>query len=104
MRYEVGRLHLADYCKKAGIQVVAWHALRHTFASRLVSEGAPLKAVQDLMGHSTINMTMRYSHLNQSDLRKAVSLLERSEESKKLSASCQLDKNPIENFIQNLTF
>lgn len=35
MRYEVGRLNLAKICKTAGIKVVAWHALRHTFASQL---------------------------------------------------------------------
>ncbi|MDO8495145.1 MAG: site-specific integrase [bacterium] len=101
--YETGRKHLAAYCHKAGIQVVAWHALRHTFASRLVSEGAPLKAVQDLMGHSTINMTMRYSHLNQTDLRKAVSLLERGPDLDLVPVWCQPEEVSIEKLFSKLS-
>ncbi len=35
-----------------------------TFASHLVIRGVPPKAVQELMGHATIEMTMRYAHLS----------------------------------------
>jgi len=51
-------------CKKAGLRKISWHVLRHTFASHLVMKGVPLKAVQELMGHATIEMTLRYSHLS----------------------------------------
>jgi integrase len=66
---------LAVVCKAAGMRKVGWHALRHTFASHLVMNGAPLPAVQALLGHSTIIMTMRYTHLSQSALRSAIELL-----------------------------
>lgn len=43
---------------------VVFHTLRHTFASWLVLSGTPLAIVSKLMGHSSMNMTMRYSHLS----------------------------------------
>jgi site-specific recombinase XerD len=46
-----------------GLRKIGWQVLRHTFASHLVMKGVPLKAVQKLMGHATIEMTLRYSHL-----------------------------------------
>lgn len=50
--------------KKAGLPNLKWHALRHTFASLLVEKNVPLTTVQSLLGHSTIQMTMRYAHLS----------------------------------------
>lgn len=58
--------------RKAGIAPLGWHDLRHTFASHLVMRGVPLKAVQELLGHATIEMTMRYAHLSPSVKRDAV--------------------------------
>lgn len=49
--------------KEAGLQGFTWHCLRHTFASRLVMAGVDLRTVQELMGHKTIQMTVRYAHL-----------------------------------------
>jgi integrase len=63
-------------CKRAGLRPVSWHVLRHTFASHLVMRGVPLKAVQELLGHSTIEMTMRYAHLSPDVRRNAVQLLD----------------------------
>ena len=49
--------------KKAKLRRFSWHCLRHTFASRLVMAGVDLRTVQELMGHKSIQMTVRYSHL-----------------------------------------
>lgn len=64
-------------CKKAGLRPIQWHAWRYTFASHLVMRGVPLKAVQELLGHSTIQMTMRYAHLGPEVTRDAVNLLDK---------------------------
>jgi integrase len=49
--------------KEAGIEDYHWHDNRHTACSRWVMGGVPLAAVAHYAGHSTIQMTMRYSHL-----------------------------------------
>jgi site-specific recombinase XerD len=47
----------------AKLEGFTWHCLRHTFASRLVMAGVDIRTVQELLGHKTIAMTVRYSHL-----------------------------------------
>ncbi len=41
----------------------AWHALRHTFASHYIMSGGNLLALQKILGHSDVKMTMVYAHL-----------------------------------------
>ena len=49
--------------KAAKLEDYTWHCNRHTFASRLIMAGVDLRTVAQLMGHKTIQMTMRYAHL-----------------------------------------
>ncbi|MCW5801765.1 MAG: site-specific integrase [Deltaproteobacteria bacterium] len=63
-------------CKQAGLRQIGWHVLRHTFASHLVMRRATMTAVQELLGHSSIVMTMRYAHLAPEAIRQTVRLLD----------------------------
>ncbi len=63
-------------CRKAGLTKRGWHALRHTFASHLAMRGASAKEVQELLGHGSLQMTMRYMHLSPKARRDAVRLLD----------------------------
>ena len=60
----------------AKLDDVNFHTLRHTFASWAVMRGVSLKELQELLGHSSLAMTMRYAHLAPEHLRAAVSRLE----------------------------
>jgi integrase len=69
------RLALRRIRKRAGLRHFDWHVLRHSFASHLAMRGVPLKAVQELMGHASIEMTMRYAHLSPDVRKDAVNVL-----------------------------
>lgn len=72
----MGLPELHKICDRVGIQRVGWHTLRHTFATMLVEGGESLRVIQKLLGHSTIRMTERYSHVPDSSLTKAVQKLD----------------------------
>jgi len=55
---------------------ISFHGLRHTFASRLIQSGVDLYRVQKLLGHGTPNVTQRYSHLANEDLRSGIKSME----------------------------
>jgi len=74
-------------CSAARVADFRFHDLEHTFASHLVMAGVDLVTVKELLGHKTINMTNRYSHLAQEHKAQAVS---------KLSQRMQADKTATE--------
>jgi integrase/recombinase XerD len=55
-------------CKRAGLTGFRWHDLRHTFASWFVQGGGDLYHLSRILGHATVQMTTRYSHLRTGDL------------------------------------
>lgn len=54
---------------------VCFHTLRHTYASWMVEAGVDLYTVKELLGHKTLAMTARYSHLGENSLRQATRIL-----------------------------
>lgn len=63
--------------KKAKIDGLRWHDLRHTSASRLVMESVDLYTVKELMGHQSTKMTEGYAHLSAAHRHDAVQATER---------------------------
>ena len=57
--------------KRAGLDGVRLHDLRHTFASRALALGESLPMIGDLLGHRKVNTTARYAHLARDSVRDA---------------------------------
>jgi integrase len=63
---------------RAKLSGITWHTLRHTFASRLTCSGVDIVTVKELLGHSTVTVTMRYAHTNHEAKARAVAQLKSS--------------------------
>lgn len=71
------RQYYNQFLLKNGIQRLNFHCLRHTFATRLVENGADYKSISEILGHSSIHMTLNmYVHPLMEEKRKCVELIE----------------------------
>ncbi|NIO48351.1 MAG: tyrosine-type recombinase/integrase [Candidatus Aminicenantes bacterium] len=62
-------------CKRAGIEGVTLHTFRHSFGTRLIENGADIVTAKDLLHHSSLEMTERYTHPDNKRNRDAVERL-----------------------------
>jgi integrase len=65
----------ANLLSRAEVTDLTFHDLRHDFASQLRLKGVPLEVVRDALGHSSIQLTERYAHVGDEELRDAVAML-----------------------------
>jgi integrase len=62
--------------KRANLTKTGVHILRHSFCSHLAMRGAPVKAIQELAGHTELVTTLRYMHLSPAAVESAIRLLD----------------------------
>ena len=74
--------------------------LRHTFASHLVMNGVDIKTVQELLGHASLAMTLRYSHLAPTHRTRAVQVLDSAYQSDTKTDTIEiLEKRDFQRFL-----
>jgi site-specific recombinase XerD len=62
------------YCRIAGIEPASPHMLRHAYATHMLERGADLRAIQELLGHSSVATTQVYTHVSGAHLRRTYKL------------------------------
>jgi len=106
--YRTVRRSFENACQRTKIKGLRFHDLRHTFASRLVERGVDIVRVKELLGHSSVKVTERYTHSNQEERKRAVELLcektpKKARKLENLLHNCDMEKEKNERvFVSSL--
>ena len=65
----------SKFAKKVGLEDFRFHDLRHSAASAMARAGVPERQMQEVLGHKSVSMTKRYTHLRPSELEEAVATM-----------------------------
>lgn len=84
-------IRLKAISRRCEIKKVNPHALRHTFATRLVEERTPLNIVQGILGHASLETTRKYLHKNEDVEREAIGTMSSYLDMDKLTVAPQLN-------------
>jgi integrase len=72
---------------------LCFHSLRHSCASTLVNSGIEIPVIAKILGHKTLSMTMRYSHINDSSVKDAMAILDQQQLKQKKKRIVKIKQN-----------
>ncbi len=88
--------------RKSDIFGFRFHDLRHTFASHLAMSGVDLNTIRALLGHKSLDMTLRYSHLSKSHKTQAIEVLSERLDTLKTPSAKELKLQTSENLVSSI--
>jgi integrase len=93
--YDVTREEVRAIYDRAGVKVPRkpWHSLRHTFGTELANANVPVHVIRELMGHESIETTLKYMHTSRAAKRAAVAALRGSHVAAERSVTKQAAEN-----------